>query len=113
MEHTRRRTRTTNLDKNRPGTNGSSSAPDLKPGKFRLEAPFAKSVQLAADFTEWEKFPLDLVKAEDGTWILVLPLPTGKHPYRFLVDGQWWSDPQAIQSIPNPFGTENSILVVA
>lgn len=78
-----------------------------------MEAPYARSVKLAADFTEWEKNPIDLVKAKDGTWNLVLPLPTGKHPYRFLVDGEWHNDPQAVQSAPNPFGTENSIIIVA
>ena len=114
MKQTRRPTRTTDRDNKGSMTSvGNSSITDLKPGKFYLEAPFAKSVQLAADFTKWEKNPLDLMKSKDGTWMLVLPLPPGNHPYRFLVDGQWRNDPQAIQSIPNPFGTENSIKVVA
>src|SRR5260221_678100 len=38
----------------------------IKPAEFYLEAPSAKSVKLAADFTEWEKFPIDLVKSGDG-----------------------------------------------
>lgn len=112
MKQTRRPTKSTDSERTTP-RDSAVSASDLKPGEFRLEAPFARSVKLAADFTEWEKNPIDLVKSKDGKWTLVLPLPAGKHPYRFLVDGEWWNDPQASHSAPNPFGTENSIIVVA
>ena len=84
----------------------------LKPGEFILEAPRAKSVKLAGKFTEWEKSPLDLTRSEHGVWRLILPLPRGEHPYRFIVDGQWCDDPQATRKAANPFGTENAIKVV-
>jgi 1,4-alpha-glucan branching enzyme len=104
MKQARRATR---ADKN---TNGSTA--ELKPGEFHLEAPFAQSVKLAAGFTEWEKNPLELTKSENGDWVLVLPLPPGSHPYRYIVDGQWWDDPKAAQRATNPFGTQNSIKIV-
>jgi len=84
----------------------------LKPGEFQLEAPAAKSVRLAGEFTEWEKKPLDLNKSKNGLWTLVLPLPPGNHAYRFIVDGQWRDDPSASVRTANPFGTENAIKVI-
>lgn len=113
MKRSRRHVGNAGSDVNPQVNNSDNAANGLKPGRFRLKAPSAKSVRLAADFTEWEKCPLDLVKAEDGTWELILPLSLGNHSYRFIVDGQWHNDPQAALSTPNPFGTENSVIVIA
>lgn len=80
--------------------------------KFSLKAPSAKSVKLAADFTDWEKCPLDLTQNEDGVWFSLIPLEPGQYSYRFIVDGQWCDDPRSTRRVPNPFGTENALLVV-
>jgi AMP-activated protein kinase-like protein len=89
------------------------SSPDLKLTEFHLAAPFAESVKLAADFTDWEKFPLDLIKSQDGVWYTDVPLPPGQYGYRFIVDGQWRDDPHPAQLAPNPFGTVNAVMKVA
>jgi 1,4-alpha-glucan branching enzyme len=85
---------------------------DLKPEPFQLQAPRARSVKLAAAFTEWEKCPLDMIKGENGSWFIIVPLPPGEHHYRFIVDGQWQDDPQAARRVPNPFGGENAVHIV-
>ena len=54
-------------------------------------------VQLAADFTEWEKSPIDLIRFENGVWSTTVPLPPGVYAYRFLVDGHWYDDPRALR----------------
>src|SRR5271154_5646319 len=40
------------------------SLAELKRTEFHLEAPRAASVKLAADFTDWEKFAIDMIRAE-------------------------------------------------
>jgi hypothetical protein len=40
-------------------------------------------------------------------------LPPGNHQYRFRVDGEWRDDPAAAVRVPNPFGGENAVRVVA
>jgi hypothetical protein len=85
---------------------------NLKPAEFHLKAPSAKSVKLAADFTEWEKFPLDMIKSEDGIWFTMVPLPPGHYSYRFIVDGQWRDDPRPNQRVPNSFGTVNTVVEI-
>lgn len=85
----------------------------LKNIEFRLEAPMANSVKLAADFTDWDKFPLDMNQSVDGVWHLAVPLLPGKYAYRFIVDDQWCDDPRSVHRIQNPFGSSNAIIQVA
>jgi hypothetical protein len=84
----------------------------LRNTEFRMEAPEAKSVQLAGDFTEWASAPLDLVQSYDGTWFTIVPLLPGTYSYRFIVDGQWLDDPHCGRHVPNPFGSEDAVMSV-
>ena len=79
---------------------------------FRLEEPMAQTVKLVADFTGWEKTPLDLQLGENGVWQITVVLPPGRYAYRFLVDGEWHDDPQCMECEPNPFGTANAVVEV-
>jgi hypothetical protein len=98
---------------NSVGKPSNQSLVDLKPTEFHLEAPFAESVKLAADFTEWEKFPLDMIKSEDGVWYATVPLPPGHYSYRFIVDGEWCDDPSSVLHLhDNPLGRANAVMEV-
>ena len=92
---------------------GGASRTELTDVEFSIEAPAAESVRLAADFTDWEKCALDMLKAPDGTWLTSVPLSPGSYAYRFIVDGEWRDDPRAAASSPNPFGTINAVKNVA
>ena len=93
-------------------TNGCSLHP-LKKVEFTFKSPSANSVKLAGDFTEWEKFPVDMMHSADGVWFTVVPLVPGSYSYRFIVDGCWCDDPRSALHAPNPFGTKNAIIHVA
>lgn len=80
--------------------------------EFYLDAPTAGAVKLIADFTNWEKHPLELSADASGVWHATVMLPPGRYGYRFLVDGQWHDDPNCTQSEANPFGTFNAIIEV-
>jgi hypothetical protein len=97
----------------RAGQPSNQSRSDLKMTEFHLEAPFAESVKLAADFTDWERFPLDLIKSEDGVWYTNVPLPPGQYAYRFIVDGQRCDDPHPAELVPDPAGNVNAVVNVA
>jgi len=88
----------------------SSSPTRLCRVEFRLEAPCARDVKVAGDFTDWEMNPLDLIPDDDGTWELVLALPPARYAYRFIVDGEWCDDPQCTDSEPSPYGTMNAVV---
>lgn len=52
----------------------------------------AKKVELAGSFTDWENHPLRMHR-EGKSWVISLPLTGGKHLYKFIVDGNWMTDP--------------------
>jgi hypothetical protein len=98
-----------------PTSNDSSNnlKPTLKNTEFQFTAPSAISVKLAADFTDWEKSPLDLTKNSDGVWSTLVVLLPGRYHYRFIVDGTWCNDPNCAELIPNAFGSGNSVIEIS
>jgi 1,4-alpha-glucan branching enzyme len=79
---------------------------------FQVGAPCAASVVLAADFTEWDKAPIKMLRLGDGIWQTKVALPQGRHRYKFLVDGEWLEDPHCTERVPNPFGTNDGVIDV-
>ena len=67
-----------------------------------------KSVQLAGDFNSWK--PVQMRKGKNGMFEVEMPLSPDAHQYRFVIDGRWVSDPDTPTSVPNPFGTTNSVV---
>jgi hypothetical protein len=51
-------------------------------------------------------------KDSGKVWKATVALPPGRYEYRFVVDGQWISDPNATESVGNNFGGTNSVIVV-
>jgi hypothetical protein len=44
--------------------------------------------------------------------VALLPLPPGRYRYRYVIDGQWKSDPNNEYVESNPFGELNSVVEV-
>lgn len=97
------------LNLRRPADN---SMPELKLAEFCVKLPEAKNVQLAADFTDWDAAPLDMVRFDDGVWSTTVPLPLGTYFYRFLVDGEWYDDQRAIRGAPNSRGAARAFVEI-
>lgn len=76
---------------------------------FTFKAHDAASIQLAGDFTDWEKAPIDLRRNIGGVWQTTVELEPGAHRYRFLVDGKWQDDPACTTFAENPFGTRDAV----
>ena len=85
--------------------------PPEKPVEFTLKKPQAKSVMLAGTFNGWDPKRTPMRNRANG-WCATLWLPPGRYEYRFVVDGEWMSDPHERDSAPNEFGGTNSVLVV-
>ncbi len=83
-------------------------------GTIRLELlnPAAACVCIAGTFNQWRPEVTRMILLGGGRWVKELVLPSGIYEYRFVVDGQWMADPQAAESVPNPFGESNSVLRV-
>lgn len=81
--------------------------------QFLVEAPEARSVSLAGDFTRWAP-DVSLEDPEnDGVWTGRVALQPGVHEYMFVVDGtRWITDPRAQRYADDGFGNRNAVLVV-
>ena len=71
----------------------------------------AQKVVLAGSFNNWNEKELVMEKMDYG-WKYVIPLTSGKHHYKFIVDGQWIVDPNnSIKEYDN-HGNINSVCMV-
>ncbi|HEU6449578.1 MAG TPA: isoamylase early set domain-containing protein [Verrucomicrobiae bacterium] len=112
METTRASMPSPENEKRSDAPQGHFSTGEPRKVLFQLKAPEARSVKLVADFTDWEKYPLDMIRGDNGDWFAIVPLSPGHYSYRFLVDGNWFNDPYAPAVERNPFGTANTIVQV-
>jgi hypothetical protein len=80
---------------------------------LELVNPAAKQVFVAGSFNNWQPEQTPLSPAGNGRWAGGLKVGPGRHEYLFVVDGQWLPDPNAKESVENPFGGRNSVLTVS
>jgi chromosome partitioning protein len=90
----------------------SAPAPTPEGVMFTLEASHAEQVHLAGDFNDWtlDGSEMELI---DGVWKKVVKLPPGRYRYRYVIDGEWQSDPLNTVVEPSAYGGHDSVLVVA
>jgi 1,4-alpha-glucan branching enzyme len=79
---------------------------------FSAKFDAASKVLIAGDFNGWNPVsPLQMNRP--GEWRVKLPLAPGRYRYRFIVDGQWVTDPHNTAVETNQFGELNNVLEVA
>lgn len=71
----------------------------------------AKAVAVTGSFTNWK--PVAMKRNANGRFYATVPVPSGTHEYKFIADGQWIADPDHKQVKANPFGTFNSLAIIA
>jgi 1,4-alpha-glucan branching enzyme len=97
---------------NLPHAISATRSPAYRPIRFSVAASGAKEVIVTGDFTGWTKDGVRLVQLGPGAWETTLKLAPGEYQYRLLVDGVWRDHPDARRRVPNPFGSQNCVLVV-
>ncbi len=69
----------------------------------------AKKVYLASSFNYWKEKDLRLTRTASG-WVLPIYLKEGTYSYKFIVDGEWTTDPDNPIIRPDGGGNFNSVL---
>jgi 1,4-alpha-glucan branching enzyme len=77
-----------------------------------LDRPDAGEVFVAGTFNQWDPTADALTKGSDGIWRTTIELEPGSYEYKFVIDGNWEADPENPESVPDPYGGENSVLTV-
>ena len=80
--------------------------------QFTYHNPGASRVTLAGSFNGWNADQLPLTSDGKGNWVIVHPLPAGKHEYKFVADGAWIADAENPETQPDPYGGTNSLVNV-
>jgi|SRR5579862_1280010 len=108
-----RHIRSTTVARPVPPPPRATTRPTEKPVDFFLNLPGAKTACVAGSFNGWDVNRTPLHKESNGSWKTTVWLPPGRYEYKFVIDGaQWFSDPGAKESVPNQYGSTNSIVVV-
>ncbi len=75
---------------------------------------WADSIHLVGDFNQWntQSHPMKQ-RHSDGVWTPTLTLDAGReYQYRYLLNGtDWQNDWQADHYTPNPYSSDNSVVV--
>jgi len=98
--------------KSKPSRKVRPASPGKQVRRVEFTHPTASQVCIAGTFNDWHPTATDMVSLGNGQWVKELTLPPGRYEYRLVVDDQWIADPQATESVPNPYGGTNSVLHV-
>jgi 1,4-alpha-glucan branching enzyme len=73
----------------------------------------ARTVCVVGDFNDWDTQTLPM-KKKGGRFTLTIELTPGRnYQFRYLVDDtEWYNDWDADRYTPNPFGGDNSVVIV-
>jgi len=77
---------------------------------LRIRVPSARTVELSGDFTGWK--PVALKHADDDRWETTLSIAPGIHRIVIRVDGDAWSPPPGVSSVPDEFQGVVGVIVV-
>ena len=77
---------------------------------LRVRVPNARTVELSGDFTNWK--PITLSRADDDRWETTLPIPPGIHRLAIRVNGDAWTPPPGVSSVPDEFQGNVGVIVV-
>ena len=80
--------------------------------KFTLAGyPTARKVTVTGSFNDWNPDGLQMIRFRN-TWVLPLFLREGTHAYKFIVDGDWITDPANKVTRPDGKGNKNSFMAI-
>ncbi len=80
---------------------------------FNLKKEGVREVYVVGDFNNWDVSNKSLLwQKEDGVWQKKIALEPGRYRYKFVIDGEWVTDPTNHIQEPNPFGGLDSVLEI-
>ena len=78
----------------------------------RSRLPRHVESSFVGDFNGWTLDGNEMTPS-GAVWTSLLKLPPGRYRYRYVIDGDWRSDPMNMEVEPSPYGGHNSVIVVA
>jgi 1,4-alpha-glucan branching enzyme len=74
----------------------------------------ASQVNLVGEFNNWEPTRTPMKRRKDGAWSVAMRLANdARYEYKIVVDGKSWiADENSDELSQNPFGGQNSVVVL-
>ena len=81
---------------------------------FWIAVAPGSQVSVAGTFNNWDP-KANPMKDQSGKGYFKTDMlvPVGQHEYKFVVNGEWRTDPSCQKLVPGPFGSENCVLQIA
>ena len=82
---------------------------------FSIKHTSADRVNVAGEFNGWSTDATPMSDEDgDGIWIAIMELEPGSYEYKFVTDGgaSWIADEGNPESVPDPYGGKNSLVIV-
>jgi 1,4-alpha-glucan branching enzyme len=80
--------------------------------QFEFEARPGSEVFVSGTFNSWSPKGVKMKDEGDGHFTREVPVPVGRHEYKFVVNGQWTADPACPRWDLNRHGSLNSVVLV-
>lgn len=80
--------------------------------EFIYDAPQASVVYLVGSFNDWNSENIQMEQDKNGVWHTTLDLEPGEYQYKYVVDGNWYYDPDHTNLADDGYGGSNSLVVV-
>jgi hypothetical protein len=77
---------------------------------LRIRVPDARSVEMSGDFTSWK--PIMLKRSDSDSWTATLAIAPGLHRLAIRVNGDAWTPPPGIATVPDEFQGTVGVIVV-
>jgi 1,4-alpha-glucan branching enzyme len=77
-------------------------------------ADLVNTAHLVGDFNDWNVNATPMQRRKNGSFTATLTLrQSNEYQFRYLLDGvRWENDLKADAYVPNPYGSQNSVVVV-
>ncbi len=74
----------------------------------------ARRASLCGEFNEWNIKSHPMKRRKDGGFFLTVSLASGRnYRFRYILDGKRWENDQVADGqLPNPFGSQDSLVAV-
>ena len=79
--------------------------------EFKFFRPQAQQVYIAGDFNRWQANELPMARTAGGYWFARMRLPAGEFKFRYLADGEWFTDFAAFGVEPGRFGFDSVVRI--
>ncbi|OVE75894.1 hypothetical protein BVX97_03285 [bacterium E08(2017)] len=83
----------------------------MKEVTFRIAGAKGKNVAIAGSFNDWNT-ESHKMSFRAGKYSIKVKLGKGQHQYKFIVDGEWHTDPDCEAWVHNDLGSVNSVIVI-